>query len=159
MAQGPTSDACAKKTELDAVDAPVENADAFLQHEPVIPDIHLIIFASGRMSGRTLTWRASPEMEFNSLQHWGDYDPVCVAEYVRLKSRCGDRVTTFVPDNLESILKRHGKRKLMTGQVETLTHLRLDESDSHVARMIAMFDQYRKGLEQEVLYSEKFPDA
>ena len=73
MAQGPTSDACAKKTELDAVDAPVENADAFLQHERVIPDIHLVIFASGQMSGRLLTWRASPEMEFNSLLHWGDY--------------------------------------------------------------------------------------
>jgi len=65
MAQGPTSEACAKKTELDAV---VENANAFLQNERVIPDIHLVIFASDRVSGRLLTWRVSPEMNWLFLR-------------------------------------------------------------------------------------------
>ncbi|MCA9177692.1 MAG: hypothetical protein KDB14_24660 [Planctomycetales bacterium] len=39
--------------------AVVENADAFWLHERVIPFVDLVIFASGRMSGRLLDWFAS----------------------------------------------------------------------------------------------------
>lgn len=131
--------------------AVVENADAFWLHERVIPDSDLVIFASGKMSGRLLDWLASPEMESCSILHWGDYDPVGVTEYIRLTQHCGDRVKTFVPDNLESLLKRHGKRKLITDQVEILGRLRQQSDNRHVARMIALFDRHRKGLEQELL--------
>lgn len=131
--------------------AVVENADAFWLHERVIPDSDLIIFASGRISGRLLEWLTSPAMESDPILHWGDYDPVGVAEYIRLRTRCGDRVETFVPDDLEALLKRHGKRKLITDQVGMLGRLRQHSANPHVARMIALFDRHRKGLEQELL--------
>lgn len=117
----------------------------------MIPDVDLAIFASGRMSGRLLDWLASSAMQNCPIVHWGDYDPVGVAEYVRLVTRCGDRVQSFVPDDLPALIRCHGKRKLITDQVEILSRLRQSQSDPHVARMIALFDEQRKGLEQELL--------
>lgn len=134
--------------------AVIENADAFWLHERVLPDVDLAVFASGRMSGRLLGWLSSSGLATCPIIHWGDYDPVGVAEYIRLTEHCGDRVQTFVPDNLESLLKRHGKRKLITDQVEILGRLRQHSANPHVARMIALFDKHRKGLEQELLLVE-----
>ncbi|MCA9125649.1 MAG: hypothetical protein KDB22_01145 [Planctomycetales bacterium] len=90
-------------------------------------------------------------MESCPILHWGDYDPVGIAEYLRLTQHCGDRVQTYIPNNLELLLKRHGKRKLITDQVEILGRLRGRSTNSHVARMIELFDKYRRGLEQELL--------
>lgn len=129
----------------------IENADAFWQHERVLPDVDLAVFASGRMSGRLLTWLASPALATCPIIHWGDYDPVGVAEYLRLVMHCGDRAQSFVPNNLESLLQHHGKRNLITDQVEILRRLRRHSANQHIATMIELFEKHRKGLEQELL--------
>lgn len=106
---------------------------------------------TGARAGRLLDWLASSELAACPIVHWGDYDPIGLAEYLRLKSRCGTRVTTYVPDNLEPLLKRLGKRKLITGQADILNCRRAQTSDPHISRMIALFDKHHKGLEQELL--------
>lgn len=131
--------------------AVVENADAFWQHELVIPDADLAIFAGGLMSTRLVDWLASPAMQDCSIQHWGDYDPVGVAEYMRLRKACGDRVASFVPSDLPEMVKKFGKKELITKQVKTLEKLRSQKNEAHVTKMVAIFDFHRKGLEQELL--------
>lgn len=129
----------------------IENADAFWQHEQVLPNVDLAVFASGRMSGRLLTWLASPTLATCPIIHWGDYDPVGVAEYLRLVMHCGERAQPFVPNNLEALLQHHGKRNLITDQVEILRRLRRHSAHQYVSTMIALFDEHRKGLEQEIM--------
>jgi hypothetical protein len=145
-------------SDSDLTIAVIENADAFSQRDRVLPNVDLAVFASGRMSGRLLIWLASPALATCPIIHWGDYDPVGVAEYLRLQEYCGDRVTTYVPQNLEPLLKRHGKRKLITEHVEILSRLRVRLTEPHVAGMIALFDEYRKGLEQELLRNTPYAE-
>ena len=130
--------------------AVIENAEPFWQHEKVLPDVDLAIYASGNMSGRLLDWLASEAMSGCQIIHWGDYDPRGVIEYLRLFDRCTDRAAPFLPQGIE-LLMQHGKRSLWENQSSSLEKLRARTDNPHASRMLRLFDKHRKGLEQEVL--------
>lgn len=129
----------------------VENADAFWRHDVVLPEADLAIFGSGNMSGRLVRWLASPGMARCRITHWGDYDPVGVCQYLRLADACPGRVVTYAPPEVDELLPKYGKRKLITRQPRFLDRLRRRTSDPHVRRMVDLFDRHMRGLEQEVL--------
>lgn len=135
--------------------AVVENAETFWRHDRVMPDIDLAVFSIGTMSSRrVLAWLAS--LEDCLIVHWGDYDPVGVTEYLRLVEACGSDVRHFMPPIVEQLLPAHGKASLISDQVKFLDRLRQLPGDETVARMLALFDQHRRGLEQEILLCDPF---
>lgn len=133
--------------------ATIENEEAFWQHELILPEIDLAVYVRGKMSNRVLRWLASAPMAGCEFTHWGDYDPVGVLEYVRLKLACPGRVRLHVPEGLDKLVARYGKRRLIQAgrQTAALSSLRLMEGDATVNRMIQVFDQHGKGVEQELL--------
>ncbi len=132
----------------------IENADTFWRYELVLPDIDLAILTGGNMSSRFLDWLASPLMDQCKLLYWGDYDPVGVYQYTRLASACAGRVEVYAPSAIDKLLPKHGKASLITRQYMYLDRLRDHDSDPFVRRMIELFDQHRRGLEQEILLHE-----
>lgn len=129
----------------------VENADAFWQHELVLPDVDLVILSGGNMSERLVKWLASPAMSECRITHWGDYDPVGVWQYLRLLDACQNRVGIFAPPVVDELLPKYGKRKLVTRQSTFFDRIRTRTSNDYVRRMVGLFDKYRRGLEQEIL--------
>lgn len=139
--------------------AVIENADAFWRHEFVLPDADLAILGSGNMSTRLLHWLASPAMAQCRITHWGDYDPVGVCQYLRLADACPGRVETYAPNKVDRLLPRYGKRNLVLRQPTFLDRLRGRSADPHVRRMLGLFDQFRRGLEQEILLNDQLSAA
>lgn len=129
----------------------VENAEAFWQHDRVLPEVDLAVFSCGRLSERALTWLASDEMAECQLVHWGDYDPVGCLEYLRLAGRCAGRVKMHLPVAVAELLPRFGKPQLILDQVAELDALRHAPGDASVSALLRLFDAHRKGLEQEAL--------
>lgn len=129
----------------------VENAEPFWQFERELPEADLAVYAAGRLSERVVGWLASEEMAGCRLVHWGDYDPVGCMEFIRLRERCGDRVTTHLPSRVEDLLPTFGKASLLTDQIDILTALRRLAAPPEVAALLDMFDRHRRGLEQEAL--------
>ncbi len=129
----------------------VENAEPFWQFERELPEADLAVYAAGRLSERVVGWLASEGMRGCRLVHWGDYDPVGCMEFIRLRERCGDRVTTHLPRRVEDLLPKFGKAALLTDQIDILTALRRLAAPPEVAALLDMFDRHRRGLEQEAL--------
>lgn len=133
--------------------AVIENAEAFWRHDRVL-DVDLAIYTAGRMSShRLLAWLASQPMSECSYLHWGDYDPVGTLEYLRLREACPERVRMHIPDELEKLVARYGKRGLLIDQADELHRLRHFADDSAVAQLIDVWDRHQRGLEQELLLS------
>jgi hypothetical protein len=131
--------------------AVVENLEVFWNFEKLKSGTQLAIYAQGRLSGRILSWLASPAMMQARIIHCGDYDPVGLDEYLRLKSACGERAALYLPPNLEDLMSRYGKRDLLQGSnASILARLRKTE-DQEVHRIVTLIDRYGVGLEQEVL--------
>lgn len=129
----------------------VENAEPFWQFERELPQVDLAIYSAGRLSERVLGWLAGDEMAGCQLVHWGDYDPVGCMEYVRLANRCPGRTRMHLPHRVLELLPVYGKPALIVDQIDTLTQLRQIAAPPEVARLLALFDQHRRGLEQEAL--------
>lgn len=135
----------------------IENAEAFWHHERVLPHVDLAVWTVGRMSARRLlAWLASPSMQHCQYIHWGDYDPVGAAEYIRLRKACPGRVTMWIPDDIEALFRRHGKRSLLLnkGNARVYGRLRTFVDDAAVARLLGLFDTLHVGLEQEICLQE-----
>ena len=131
--------------------AVVENLEVFCHFEKLKTDAQLAIYAQGRLSGRILNWLSSPAMAQARIIHCGDYDPVGLDEYLRLKSACRERAALYLPANLEDLLSRYGKRDLLLGNnASILARLRKTE-DQEVRQIVKLIDRYGVGLEQEVL--------
>jgi hypothetical protein len=131
--------------------AVVENLEVFWNFEKLKAGAQLAIYAQGRLSGRILSWLASPAMMQARIIHCGDYDPVGLDEYLRLKSACGERAALYLPPNLEDLMSRYGKRDLLQGSNATLLARLRKTEDQEVQRIVKMIDRYGVGLEQEVL--------
>ncbi len=119
--------------------AVIENAEAFWRYERVLGDVDLAVFACGKMSSRLVGWLASDLMGDCHITHWGDYDPIGVAEYVRLAQSCPGRVTFHSPPEVTDLLPKFGKRELITDQSEHLDRLRNKLQDPIVHRMVDPF--------------------
>jgi hypothetical protein len=129
----------------------VENLEVFWNFEKLKTDAQLAVYAQGRVSGRILNWLSSPAMAQARIIHCGDYDPVGLDEYLRLKTACPDRARLHLPDNLEDLLCRYGKRELLQGSNATLLARLRKTEDQDVRRLVELMDRYGVGLEQEIL--------
>ncbi|MEX0731218.1 MAG: Wadjet anti-phage system protein JetD domain-containing protein [Aquisalimonadaceae bacterium] len=129
----------------------VENEDVFHQAEAMIPEADLVIYTAGRMSARLIEWLARQE-QVEQVIHAGDYDPVGIREYLRLKEAMAHHVQLFMPADLETLFARHGDpailRRESNQRAMSLVRASLDPAAQKVA---ALIDHYGAGLEQEVL--------
>lgn len=128
----------------------VENLEPFLCFEKMRIAADAAVYAGGKMSGRMLEWFASIEMSKCSLLHCGDYDPVGIDEYLRLKEVCGTRVKLYIPANIEDLFKKYGKRELLIDSEAVLRRLRATK-DPDALRVIEQMNACNAGLEQEIL--------
>jgi hypothetical protein len=130
----------------------VENLEVFLHFEKLGFETDLIYYAAGRLSERVLRWLSSPGMQSCQIVHFGDYDPVGVDEYLRLKKACPGRVKMYLPDDLEKLLSRYGKADLLEDSKAILLRLR-NEKDETTLHLVSLMDRHNCGLEQEILLS------
>jgi hypothetical protein len=130
--------------------AVVENLEVFWNIERLNLAIQLALYAQGRLHGKILDWLSSPAMAHCRIIHCGDYDPVGLDEYVRIKAACPERTRLHLPSNLEELLSRYGKRDLLDSSSAVFARLR-KSSDQEVRRVVSLMDQYGVGLEQEAL--------
>lgn len=139
-----------KEWEYTGVLAIVENLEVFWNFEKLGTGAQMALYAGGRLSGRILGWLGSQSMARARIIHCGDYDPVGLDEYLRLKDACPERAELFLPSDLEALLSRYGKSELLQGSNGAiLARLRKTE-DLEVRRLVTMLDRHGVGLEQEI---------
>jgi len=129
----------------------VENLELFYHVEHIAPTLDAALYAGGRLSERVVQWLAKEAMNAAELTHFGDYDPVGMAEYLRLRRACGPRVTLFLPTNLAALMRRFGKRSLLSGRNADLLRELRSEADPAVHTVVTLMDETGCGLEQEAL--------
>ena len=129
----------------------VENLEVFYHIERIVPTLDAALYAGGRLSERVVEWLAGEAMSATELTHFGDYDPVGLAEYLRLKRACGSRVTLFLPVNLPTLMQRFGKGSLLSGRNADLLRELRAETDPAVRTVVTLMDETGCGLEQEAL--------
>lgn len=130
--------------------AVVENLEVFHHFERIGTKAQLAIYSGGRLPKRVLDWLASPAMARARILHCGDYDPVGLDEYLRLKKACPDRTELHLPPDLEGLLSRYGKKELLSANTTLLDRLRKSD-DPEIRRVVTLLDRHGVGLEQEAL--------
>lgn len=139
-----------RQWQFSGVLAIVENLEVFWNFEKLETEAQLALYAQGRLSGRVLDWLSSPGMAQTQIMHCGDYDPVGLDEYLRIKAALAERTELYLPANLEDLLRRYGKRELLADSAAVLARLRKTE-DHEVRRVVTLMDRHGVGLEQEAL--------
>ena len=130
--------------------AVVENLECFLHFEKMGVPAEVALYASGRLSELALQWLGSPELSHCRFTHCGDYDPVGLDEFLRLKKSVGARVRLHIPGNLRHLVTTYGRRELLGDSSAILQRLR-GASDHDVRSVVELLDETGCGLEQEVL--------
>lgn len=130
--------------------ATVENLEMFLHFEDIQPKEKLAVYTGGRSSRLLLEWLASSGMSSCRIVHYGDWDPVGLDEYLRIKDACPGRTSLFVPDNLEELFRRYSNSGLIEGNIAIHGRLRSSD-DPSVKYVVSLIDRFNAGLEQEVL--------
>lgn len=130
--------------------ATVEGPELFYRFDWAAVNVSVAILTYGRMSERLLNWVVSPMIE-GQLTHFGDYDPVGLDEYRKLKVRA-PRTSLYLPSNLENHFKedRFLKPDLMDKSSTLLPRL-AETKDASILTVIDMMSRYGGGVEQEVL--------
>lgn len=133
----------------------VENLECYLRAESLVPDASVVLNASGRVSERLVKCLARSQLGTEPLLHLPDYDPVGLSEYRRLREALGERVTLYVPNDLEARFARFGNRSLINAKprnralLEQLNNLPWPCEES--ARVFTLIKELGAGLEQEAL--------
>ena len=126
----------------------VENGEVFLHAEDMLPLANMAIFASGCLSDRVIRWLAS--MSGVSVIHAGDYDPIGLWDYLRLKQAMPGRVELYVPSDLEKRIVKFGNRKILEDSEDRMIAVRRC-ADEAVLSVLSIIDRHGLGLEQESL--------
>ena len=137
--------------EFSGILAVVENLEVFHHFEKLKTGAELAIYAQGRLSDRVLGWLSAPPMARARIIHCGDYDPVGLDEYLRVKVACPGRVKLYLPANLEELLSSYGKKDLLLGNNATVLARLRKTDDQEVRQIVELIDRYGVGLEQEIL--------
>lgn len=130
--------------------AVVENLECFLHFEPMDVEAEVALYASGRLSGLVLSWLGSEQVAGSQFVHCGDYDPVGLDEYLRLRAVAGPRVSLHIPENLAELVHTLGRPDLLRDSSRTLQRLR-SSADPDIRRVVRILDETGCGLEQEAL--------
>ncbi|MHB1184294.1 MAG: DUF7281 domain-containing protein [Desulfobulbia bacterium] len=139
-----------QKWKFSGVLAIVENLEVFWNFEKLKTGAQLAIFSGGRLDERIIKWLSSSGMAQAQIIHCGDYDPVGLDEYLRLKTACPGRTSLHVPPALEEILSRYGNKEIVSRSTAILKRLRKSD-DPHVQWVVSLLDRYGVGLEHEAL--------
>ncbi len=131
----------------------VENYANFIHWQRMGIEADIAIWTAGRISDRVIRWFKSLAMQGCTFEHSGDYDPVGLDEFLRLKkSLTGDRVTLFVPKDIEMLFERYANRTLLHNKIAAALLKRLRKSrDPEVRRIVSLMNKNNGGLEQEIL--------
>ena len=128
----------------------IENLEVFLYAERLLMDADLALYTGGRLSQRVLAWLAGSGLADCSYLHCGDYDPVGLDEYLRLKRAVGKRARLHVPDDLATLIATYGRPELLRDSTSVCRRLR-GVSDPALQDVLRLLDETGCGLEQEVL--------
>jgi len=86
----------------------------------------------------------------NPYLHYGDFDFAGIGIYLNeYKRYLGSRSTFFVPDNIETLIKKWGNRTLYDNQKINCNTELINEPKIH--DLIGLIHKHKKGLEQEIL--------
>ena len=128
----------------------VENLECFLHFEKMAVNASVAVYSSGRLSDLALRWLGSPELSQCSFVHCGDYDPVGLDEFLKLKAVVGDRAKLHIPENLQGLIFTYGRPALIRDSAAVFRRLR-GTTDPDVREIVALLDEAGCGLEQEAL--------
>lgn len=128
----------------------VENSEVLFCIEKIVPMAGLAVYAGGRLSNLVLEWLGSEAMEGSLFVHSGDYDPVGLQDYLRLKEACPGRVSLYAPDNLEALFARYARQERLDDQSGVLATIRVCD-DREVRNILKLMDRYNGGVDQEAL--------
>lgn len=128
----------------------VENLECFLHFEKMGVAASVAVYSSGRLSDLALRWLGSPELSQCRFTHCGDYDPVGLDEFLRLKTEVGNRAQLHIPGDLEGLISRYGRPELISDSAAVLRRLR-GTTDPDIREVVALLDNTGCGLEQEAL--------
>ena len=128
----------------------VENLECFLHFETMRVHATVAVYAAGRLSELVLQWLGSPELAPCRFVHCGDYDPVGLDEFLRLKAVVGARVHLHVPANLRELVATYGRPELLRDSEAILRRLR-GSPDPDVRRVVEILDETGCGMDQEAL--------
>lgn len=126
----------------------IENLEVFLNVERAIPGLDAVIWAAGRLHTRVIDWLKG--QEHLSVIHAGDYDPVGLDEYSRVKAALGDRAELHIPVDLRERCARYGQTELIVRSLAVYKRIRR-EGDDRVQQVLASLDRRGRALEQEGL--------
>ena len=126
----------------------VENLECFMNVERLIPQADSALYTAGRVGGRVLQWLAA-QQDVRAI-HAGDYDPVGLDEYLKVRAAFGDRADLFVPDDFEALVAKYGQPELLMHSLPVYRRVRL-HADERVRAVLDVLDRHGRGLEQEAL--------
>lgn len=135
--------------ELDGTLALVENLELFMHIEAVVPGIDAALWTIGCFDQRALRWIAG--MPRCQVLHVGDYDPIGLSEYLRVRAAMpAGRASLFVPADFEVLVATYGQTRLLERSVAVLARVRRDAPEE-LKGVLSVMDRHRKALEQEAL--------
>ncbi|MBI3130316.1 MAG: hypothetical protein HYZ13_03065 [Acidobacteria bacterium] len=143
----------------------VENLDAFLglNIEALGPSLGVdaVIYTQGKLSGRVLDWLSSNTMADIQVLHLGDYDPVGLREYIRLRAALGARARIFLPPGLGKLFDDFASSKIMAkdgNQRELMTLVRMAmKLPADAQEVLEHIRRTNCGLEQEAFFLMSWP--
>lgn len=137
---------------LHGIVAVIENPTLFFAFERLGLDIPLALYTQGRLSRRLLRWLTAQADAKVRVVHFGDYDPVGLADYLRLRRNLCERATLYRPVRLDHLFERFSKPDLLKGRKSRvlLDALRTAQ-DVALNEVVALIDTWNAGLEQEAL--------
>lgn len=138
----------------------VEGPVLFLNFEHLRSHCHGVLYGTGRLSHRVLAWLALQTREDFQLEHFPDYDPVGLSEFIRLRRALGARVTLHLPEDLGERFRRFSKRSLLRKRENQNVLGRVRKSSlPEVRTVLRLIHEFNAGLEQEQLLIESMSSS
>ena len=134
---------------IDGNVATVEGPELFYRFDWAAVDVNVVILTYGRMSERLRNWVTSPMVE-GTLTHFGDYDPVGLDEYRKLKERAS-RTSFYLPPDLEKYFRSGFLKPALMDKSSVLLPRLAKMKDAAILTLIDLMQRYGGGVEQEVL--------
>lgn len=89
----------------------------------------------------------------NNYLHFGDFDFAGIGIYLNeFKKHLGDKATFFIPEGIEAIIQKFGKKA--SYNIQKINFNTADIHEEKLTGLIKTIHQYKKGLEQEIFCRE-----
>lgn len=90
----------------------------------------------------------------NNYLHFGDYDFAGIGIYLNeFKKHLGDKAAFFIPEGIDTIIQRFGKK--VSYDIQKINFNEKNIREEKVIGLIKTIHQYKKGLEQEIFCHEE----